>query len=85
MEAKALRLPALLHGGDYNPDQWLDRPDILAEDIRLMKLAGCNAMSVGIFAWSALEPREGRFEFAWLDSVIDSLHANGISVILATP
>ena len=31
------KFPALLHGGDYNPDQWLDRPDILAEDIRLMK------------------------------------------------
>ena len=32
------RYPHLLHGGDYNPDQWLDRPDILKEDIRLMKL-----------------------------------------------
>ena len=30
----------LLHGGDYNADQWLDRPDILEEDIRLMKKAG---------------------------------------------
>jgi beta-galactosidase len=53
---KRLVFPALLHGGDYNPDQWLHDPDVLAEDIRLMKLAGCNAMSVGIFAWSALEP-----------------------------
>ena len=51
-----LNLPFLGHGGDYNPDQWLDRPDILQEDIRLMKLAGCNLMSVGIFAWAALEP-----------------------------
>ena len=80
-----LNLPFLGHGGDYNPDQWLDRPDILKEDIRLMKLAGCNLMSVGIFAWAALEPEEGRYEFDWLESVLDDLHANGISVFLATP
>lgn len=75
----------LLHGGDYNPDQWMDRPDILAEDIRLMKLAGVNAVSLGIFAWSALEPEEGRYEFDFFDSVIDALHKNGIHVLLATP
>ena len=50
-----LKLPFIGHGGDYNPDQWRDRPDILAEDIRLMKLARCNLMSVGIFAWATLE------------------------------
>lgn len=44
-------LPHMIHGADYNPDQWQDRPDILKEDMRLMKLAGCNEMSVGIFAW----------------------------------
>ena len=49
-----LKLPFIGHGGDYNPDQWRDRPDILAEDIRLMKLARCNLMSVGIFAWAAV-------------------------------
>ena len=30
--------PHLLHGGDYNPEQWLDCPQVLEEDIRLMKL-----------------------------------------------
>jgi len=40
----------MLHGGDYNPDQWLDRPDILADDIKLMKLSHTNTFSVGIFA-----------------------------------
>ena len=80
-----LKLPFIGHGGDYNPDQWLDRPDILEEDIRLMKLAGCNLMSVGIFAWSALEPEEGRYDFDWLEGVLDRLQAAGISAFLATP
>ena len=80
-----LKLPFIGYGGDYNPDQWLDRPDILEEDIRLMKLAGCNLMSVGIFAWSALEPEEGRYDFDWLERVLDRLHGAGISVFLATP
>ena len=80
-----LNLPFLGHGGDYNPDQWRDCPDILEEDIRLMKLARCNLMSVGIFAWSALEPREGEYDFDWLEDVLDRLHAAGIRVFLATP
>lgn len=79
------KLPHFIHGADYNPDQWLDYPEVLAEDLRLMKLANCNAMSVGIFAWAALEPEEGRFEFGWLDRVMDQLAANGIYAILATP
>ena len=51
------RFPHMLHGGDYNPDQWPD--EVWAEDMRLMKLAHCNAMSVGIFSWTALEPAKG--------------------------
>ena len=80
-----LNLPFLGHGGDYNPDQWRDCPQILKEDIRLMRLAGCNLMSVGIFAWSALEPEEGKYDFDWLEDVLDKLHAAGISAFLATP
>ena len=79
------KLPHLIHGADYNPDQWLDRPDILADDLRLMKLANCNAMSVGIFAWAALEPEEGKFNFEWLDRILDQLAADGIYAVLATP
>lgn len=75
----------MLHGADYNPDQWLDYPEVLEEDIRLMKLAGCNVMSVGIFAWAALEPEEGKFDFEWLDKLLDRFAANGISALLATP
>jgi beta-galactosidase len=79
------KIPRMLHGADYNPDQWLRYPEVLAEDIRLMKLAKCNVMSVGIFAWSALEPAEGTFTFEWLDQVLDSFAENGIYALLATP
>ncbi|MBN2625522.1 MAG: beta-galactosidase, partial [Spirochaetales bacterium] len=75
----------MLYGGDYNPDQWLDRPDVLKEDIRLMKKAGVTVVSLGIFAWSALEPEEGVFTFEWMDRVIEELHGAGVKVFLATP
>lgn len=75
----------LLHGGDYNPDQWLDVPDVLQDDLRLMRLAHTNTYSIGIFAWSALEPIENQFTFEWLDQIIDDIDANGGRVILATP
>ena len=77
--------PVFLHGGDYNPDQWLDRPDILESDIALMRRAHVNAVSVGIFSWALLEPEEGRFDFGWLDDVIGRLAAAGIRIVLATP
>ncbi len=74
-----------LHGGDYNPDQWLDRPEILEEDIRLMKEAHVNEASIGIFAWAKEEPEEGRYDLEWLAQVINRLYKNGIYTILATP
>ena len=79
------RFPHLLHGGDYNPDQWLDYPEILSEDMRLFKLAHCNEMSVGIFAWAALEPREGEYNFSFLDKTMDDVYAAGGRIVLATP
>ena len=79
------KFPHFLHGGDYNPDQWLDRPDILEKDVELMKEAHVNCVSVGIFAWATLEPEEGVYNFEWLDQVIDRLWKGGIHVFLATP
>lgn len=75
----------LLHGGDYNPDQWLDYPDILEEDVKLMKKAHTNTFSIGIFAWAALEPEEGVYHFEWLDQVIERIASIDGRFILATP
>ncbi|MFF7331304.1 beta-galactosidase [Streptomyces sp. NPDC008150] len=73
----------LAFGGDYNPEQW--PRDVWDEDARLMREAGVNLVSVGIFAWSLLEPAPGAHEFGWLDDVLDLLHANGVRVDLGTP
>ena len=75
----------ILHGGDYNPDQWLKYPGVFEEDIRLMKEAHVNCVSLGIFSWALLEPEEGVYEIDWLENIIDRLGENGIQVVLATP
>ncbi|QHT56719.1 beta-galactosidase [Cellulomonas sp. H30R-01] len=70
-------------GGDYNPEQWPE--EVWHEDVALMREAGVNLVSVGIFSWGELEPEEGVYRFGWLDRVLDLLHENGIGVDLATP
>ena len=77
--------PHILHGGDYNPDQWLDSPQIIDEDFRLMDLAGCNAFSIGIFSWTSYEKEDGVYDFAWLDDIMDRMAKAGKKVFLATP
>ncbi|RLP86811.1 beta-galactosidase [Micromonospora sp. CV4] len=69
-------------GGDYNPEQWPEQT--WSEDVELMRRAGVNLVSVGIFSWALLEPAPGRFEFGWLDRVLDLLHDGGVQVDLAT-
>ena len=79
------KCPHILHGGDYNPDQWKHTPDVWDEDMRLMELAGCNAMSIGIFSWARIEPSEGTFSFEWLDTILDKLASHDAFAVLATP
>lgn len=79
------KVAALLHGADYNPEQWENYPGIIEQDIAMMQQAKCNVMSVGIFSWAKLEPREGEYDFAWLDNIIEKLYAAGIHIFLATP
>ena len=74
----------MLHGDDYNPEQWLDMPAILEEDIRLMKEAHINCVTL-VFSWSRMEPAEGQIELDYMEEIIDRLCENGIHTILATP
>ena len=73
----------LWFGGDYNPEQWDEKAGV--QDDTLMREAGVNSATVGVFSWSVLEPEEGRYEFGWLDDLLDRLHSNGVRVVLATP
>jgi beta-galactosidase len=73
----------ILFGGDYNPEQW--PREAWREDAELMARAGVNLVTVGVFSWSTIEPEPGAREWAWLDEVLDLLHAHGIAVDLATP
>lgn len=75
----------IFYGADYNPDQWQHSPEVLERDIELMKEAGVTSASVGIFAWTALEPKEGKYEFEWLDRVMDRFAEAGMYIFLATP
>jgi beta-galactosidase len=78
-----VKIPHLIYGGDYNPDQWPE--EIWLEDARLMRDAGVNLVSMGIFSWTKLEPRPDEYDFGWLDRLMDLLHEHGVSVNLATP
>ncbi|MCC2030771.1 beta-galactosidase [Microbacterium allomyrinae] len=73
----------IAYGGDYTPEQW--PREVWREDVALMREAGVNLVSVGIFSWALLETSEGVFDFAWLDELLDLLHENGVSVDLGTP
>ncbi|MEE1931101.1 beta-galactosidase [Streptomyces sp. TRM 70351] len=73
----------LLYGGDYNPEQWPRH--VWREDVRLMREAGVNLATVGVFSWARIEPQPGVRDFGWLDEVLDLLHEGGIGVCLATP
>lgn len=69
-------------GGDYNPDQWPE--EIWDDDIRLMEKAGVNTVALAIFSWDRIQPTEDRWNFGWLDRIIDKLGKAGIATDLAS-
>ncbi|MFD8643961.1 beta-galactosidase [Streptomyces zaomyceticus] len=75
-------LGGIAYGGDYNPEQW--PREVWREDARLMREAGVNLVTVGVFSWSRIEPRPGTHDWSLLDEVLDLLHEHGIAVDLAT-
>ena len=72
----------IAYGGDYNPDQWSE--SMWDDDVRLMKQAGVNTVAVAIFSWDRIQPEENRWDFGWLDRIIDKLGKAGIAVDLAS-
>ncbi len=72
----------LYFGGDYNPEQWPE--SVWLDDMRLMREAGVNLVSIGIFSWAKLQSAPGIFHLEWLDRLMDLLAKNGIQADLAT-
>ena len=72
----------IIFGADYFPEQWPE--EVWLEDIRLMKEAGVNMVSLAIFAWALIQPDEETFTFGWLDKIMNLLAENGIDVCLGT-
>ena len=81
-----LDFPAVLYGAAYyNEYMPGDQAARLEKDIALMKAAGLNVVRMGESTWSLWEPEDGRFEYAWMDHIVDAMGKAGIQVILGTP
>ncbi len=70
-------------GIDYYPEHW-DR-SLWEEDAARMEALGTHVVRIGEFAWSRMEPRDGEFDFAWLDDAIEVLSRHNMKIILGTP
>ena len=82
-ETKIYQFDKPLYGAAYYSEY--TPTDRLDEDIRMMKDAGLTVARVGESTWSLFEPQDGKFEFAWMDRILDKMQAAGIKVILGTP
>ncbi|MEY8876326.1 MAG: beta-galactosidase, partial [Leptothrix sp. (in: b-proteobacteria)] len=67
----------------YYPEHW--PRSWWADDARRMRAMGISWVRIAEFAWSRIEPSPGRFDWAWLDEAIDTLHAQGLQVVMCTP
>ena len=80
-------------GVDYHPEQWVypyggsaENPEAAWQrDVELMQEAGVNVVRLGEFVWGLCEPSEGKYDFGWLERVMNLLGKAGIKVVLATP
>ena len=72
----------ILFGGDYNPEQW--PREIWPEDMRLLKLAGIDVVTINVFSWAALQPSEEVYDFSVLDEIIKTVSAAGMKICLGT-
>ena len=72
----------IVYGGGYNPEQWPE--EIWAEDMRLLKEANIDIVTLNVFSWAALQPSEETYDFSKLDKIMEMVRDNGLQVCLAT-
>lgn len=67
----------------YYPEHW---PEAMwAEDAARMARIGLAYVRIGEFAWSAIEPEPGRFDWDWLDRAVETLAGAGLKIVMGTP
>jgi beta-galactosidase len=82
-QTTAEKPPALLLGTAWYPEQWPEsRWDA---DLTLMQQAGVHMVRVGEFAWSRIEPEEGKYDLEWLDHAVAAAARHNIVTVLGTP
>jgi beta-galactosidase len=89
LPGKRLLGPDFPFGAEYNPEQWtaaMGYPDesIWQEDLRLMRQARINLVTLGVFGWASIQPDEETYSMEWLDRILDLLAEADIGVCLAT-
>ncbi len=77
------KMDTVLYGAAYYTEYM--PYDRLEQDVQLMQQAGISVVRMGESSWGLWEPQDGRFEYAWMDRVIDRMQKAGIKVILGTP
>lgn len=82
MWEKVWKQNKIAYGGDYNPEQWPE--DTWEEDMRLLKLAHVDTLTLNVFSWAALQPSEEEYNFDKLDKIMELVKNNGMKVCLAT-
>lgn len=76
------KVKKILYGGDYNPEQWPE--ETWEEDMRLLKLAHIDVVTLNVFSWAALQPDEETYCFDKLDKIMDMVTKHGMKICLAT-
>ncbi len=70
-------------GVDYYPEHW-DK-SMWKQDADLMARTGVKLVRIAEFSWAKLEPREGEYDFEWLDEMIGIFADRSIGVVLCVP
>jgi beta-galactosidase len=73
----------MIYGCAWYPEHWPEAR--WAEDLRLMREARMNMVRIAEFAWSSIEPEEGRYSLDWIERAIEAAAAQGFAVVLGTP
>ena len=87
VQAAAPKLDTILYGASYY-HEYVPSAAVagrLDRDIDLMVRAGINVVRLGESSWGKWEPQDGKFDFVWMDRIVDAMGRAGIKVIMGTP